>query len=67
MSIRPADRLSFRLLITCMVCAMVVGVALSVGQIVLDARNQSAEIDRTTEQVLGTLRQAAAEIGRAHV
>ena len=61
MSIRTADRLSFRLLITCMVCAMVVGVALSVGQIVLDARNQSAEIDRTTEQVLGTLRQAAAE------
>jgi len=61
MSIRTADRLSFRLLITCMVCAMIVGVALSVAQIVLDARNQSDEIDRNTEQVLAMLRQPAAE------
>ncbi|MGQ0587445.1 MAG: putative bifunctional diguanylate cyclase/phosphodiesterase [Gammaproteobacteria bacterium] len=61
MSIRSADRLSFRLLITCMVCAMVVGIGLSAGQIVLDARNQSAEIDRNTEQVLAMLRQPATE------
>ncbi|MGH8441627.1 MAG: putative bifunctional diguanylate cyclase/phosphodiesterase [Nevskiaceae bacterium] len=61
MSIRTADRLSFRLLITCMVCAAIVGIGLSAGQIVLDARNQSAEIDRNTEQVLAMLRQPAAE------
>ena len=61
MSIRFADRLSFRLMATCMVCALAVGIALSAGQIVLDARDQSAEIDHSTEQVLSMLRQPAAE------
>jgi diguanylate cyclase (GGDEF)-like protein len=61
MSIRFADRLSFRLMVTCMVCALIVGIALSAGQIVLDARDQSAQIDHATEQVLSMLRQPAAE------
>jgi c-di-GMP phosphodiesterase len=61
MSIRFADRLSFRLMVTCMFCALIVGIALSAAQIVLDAREQSAEIDHTTDQVLSMLRQPAAE------
>src|SRR5690349_18782658 len=61
MSIRFADRLSYRLMVTCMFCALIVGVVLSAGQIVLDARDQSAEIDHATEQVLSMLRQPAAE------
>jgi diguanylate cyclase (GGDEF)-like protein len=61
MSIRFSDRLSFRLMVACMVCAAIVGIVLSAGQIVLDARTQSAEIDHATEQVLSMLRQPAAE------
>jgi diguanylate cyclase (GGDEF)-like protein len=61
MRIRFSDRLSFRLMVTCMLCALVVGIVLSAGQIVLDAREQSAEIDHATNQVLSMLRQPAAE------
>lgn len=60
-SLRFRDRLSFRLMLMCMVCAFTLGVVLSLAQIAFDARRQSQEIDRHIEQLLTMTRQPATE------
>ena len=43
------DRLSWRLMGIALACACAIGVVLSLGQILLDSRSQSAEIDRSVD------------------
>jgi diguanylate cyclase (GGDEF)-like protein len=55
------DRLSWRLMGIALACACAIGVVLSLGQILLDSRSQSAEIDRSVEHLLAMMREPASE------
>src|SRR5438132_3905589 len=55
------DRLSTRLTGVVMLWALLIGIVLAGAQILMDARAQSEELDRTAHQALEALRQAAVE------
>ncbi len=59
--IRLRDRLSVRLLLSCMAAALLVGILLSLVQIALDARRQSQDIDETLAQLISMVRRPATE------
>ena len=55
------DRLSWRLMAITLLLAFAIGVLLSVAQILVDSRSQSAEIDRSVEGLLAMMREPATE------
>lgn len=55
------DRISYRLMRICMVCAVLLGTILSFSQIALDAISESDRIDDNMRQVLAVLERPAAE------
>jgi diguanylate cyclase (GGDEF)-like protein len=61
MKLNFTDRLSFRLMVVCMGCALALGVILSAAQIAIDARRHSTEMDETMSQILTMLKQPATE------
>lgn len=55
------NRLGWRLMGMTLLLACAIGVVLNIGQIMLDSRSQSAEIDRSVQGLLGMMREPATE------
>lgn len=59
--VRFTERISYRLMRICMLCAVSLGIVLSFSQIALDAISESGRIDDNMRQVLAVLERPAAE------
>jgi diguanylate cyclase (GGDEF)-like protein len=59
--LRRRDRLGSRLMATTVLLACLIGLALSIAQILADSRAQSAEIDRVVQRLMSMMREPATE------
>jgi diguanylate cyclase (GGDEF)-like protein len=59
--LRRRDRLGSRLMATTLLLACLIGLALSIAQILADSRAQSAEIDRVVQRLMSMMREPATE------
>jgi diguanylate cyclase (GGDEF)-like protein len=59
--LRRRDRLGSRLMVTTLLLACAIGIALNIGQILADSRAQSVEIDRVVTRLLSMMREPATE------
>jgi diguanylate cyclase (GGDEF)-like protein len=55
------DRLGWRLMGITLLLACAIGMLLNIGQILVDSRSQSAEIDRSVQRLLAMMREPATE------
>jgi hypothetical protein len=59
--LRRRDRLGSRLMVTTLLLACAIGIALNIGQILADSRAQSVEIDRVVNRLTSMMREPATE------
>jgi len=59
--LRRRDRLGSRLMVTTLLLACAIGIALNIGQILADSRAQSVEVDRVVNRLMSMMREPATE------